>query len=235
MINGQIIKDIPLIPLEFHQQHQLKQLHLLLVEDQLNSAKGIQQLLRPLFASVTFAIGQQVALTLFRQQHFDLVMTDIELQDGNGLALIGQLRQIEPQLPVIVLTAFSRNDYLLHAANLQLDGYILKPLNFDKLNQALVKLLNRLQPLSPLIPLHHHCSYDPMLQQLEVDGKSIALGTKQRQLLELLLRRSPRAVSRKEMITHIWHEDHLSPSALKNLLLQLREQKTVLDFLFICH
>ncbi|MBF0471348.1 MAG: response regulator transcription factor [Gammaproteobacteria bacterium] len=202
----------------------IQRLNLLLVEDQSGAAAGMYKLLSPLFKRVLLATSVATARQQFATTEVDLLLTDIELPDGDGLALVELLRQQRPLLPVIVLSAYTDRDYLLRAANLKLDGYIVKPLNFAKLERSLSSVVQALPQKESNFQFAPHGHYLLKQRQLHLDGREIPLGSKQRLLLELLLTSSPEVVSAREIETRLWPEKVVTASALKNQLLQLREK-----------
>lgn len=67
----------------------------------------------------------------------DLIVTDVSMPEMDGLAMTREIKRHDPDLPVIVTTAFSNSDYLLEAIDLNVDKYVLKPLQVDKLLGAM--------------------------------------------------------------------------------------------------
>lgn len=205
-------------------RQRLKQINLLLVDDNYRIHAELYQLLSPMFKTLTLAHDAPTALMKLHESDIDLVITDIEMPGMDGLTLIKKIRDTGQNLPIIVLSAHSETDYLLQAANLQIDGYIIKPLNFTKLEDALSRAIKRLsKPLEPLM-LESQVIYDPALRTLHVDGEEISIGKKECQLLELFIVNRGKVVSKEEIRKHIWSTDSASDSAFKNLLSELRKK-----------
>jgi len=74
-------------------------------------------------------------LELFKKYHnkIDLIITDVNMPNMNGLEMAKAIKAINPNIPIIVATAFSNTEYLLEAINLGIDKYVLKPLDIKKL------------------------------------------------------------------------------------------------------
>lgn len=85
-----------------------------------------------------------IGLELFNkyQDEIDLIITDVNMPNMNGLEMAKEIKKINPNIPVIVATAFSNSEYLLEAIELGIDKYVLKPINIKKLldtmNQSLM-------------------------------------------------------------------------------------------------
>lgn len=76
-----------------------------------------------------------IGLKIFKkhQQEIDLIITDVNMPNMNGLEMAREIKAINPNIPIIVATAFSNSEYLLEAIELGVDKYVLKPINIKKL------------------------------------------------------------------------------------------------------
>ncbi len=76
-----------------------------------------------------------VGLELFKkhQNEIDLIITDVNMPNMNGLEMSKEIKAINQNIPIIVATAFSNSEYLLEAIELGIDKYVLKPINIKKL------------------------------------------------------------------------------------------------------
>ncbi len=75
------------------------------------------------------------------QQVIDLIITDVNMPNMNGLEMAKEIKKINPNMPIVVATAFSNSEYLLEAINLGVDKYVLKPINIKKLLDIMAKSL----------------------------------------------------------------------------------------------
>lgn len=76
---------------------------------------------------------QGLELFLKNQDTIDLIITDVNMPKMNGLEMAKEIKAINPNIPIIVATAFSNSEYLLEAIELGVDKYVLKPINIKKL------------------------------------------------------------------------------------------------------
>jgi len=202
----------------------LKQLNLLFVDDNIQVSAEAHTLFSSIFKSVSLAHSVSAAKTLLSAQHFDLLITDIELPDKNGLTLVEDIRQTNSDFPIIVLTAHSDSELLLRAANLRLDSYIVKPLTFDKLLPSLNQIAARLSHQKGSHLLHPAVSFNAERGQLTVDDKPVLLGKKEEMLLRLFIANGQRLVSKEMIANRIWPNGTMTESSLKNLLSALRKK-----------
>lgn len=202
----------------------LRHLNLLFIDDNTSITADAYALFYPLFKSVILAHDSDSALSAFKMNKIDIIITDIELPGEDGLNIIEKIREKSADLPIIILTSFIENDYLLRAANLRLDGYLIKPLNFKKFSSVLLRITNRLESKSSIFPITDHVSYNFALQSLMVDQVVVSLGKKEHLLLKLLLSNKFQVVSKAQIERSIWPDQDMSDSALKSLMSELRKK-----------
>ncbi len=202
----------------------LHHFNLLFVDDDIQVASDAYALFSPQFKSVALAHTAPRAMELIKQGGIDVVITDIEMPGQDGLSLVEKIRATDADLPVIVLSGFSEQDYLFRAANLRIDGYIIKPISSKKLEPVLNKVALRLQGKLSKLALADNVFYDLASQILSVDGSEISLGKKERDLLNLFANKPGRIISQADIKKAIWSHDEMTDSALKNLLSELRKK-----------
>lgn len=118
----------------------MQQKRILLVDDE----QGIQLLYRGEFEDEGFevvsAYNGEEALQLFQEQAFDLVILDINMPGMNGIEVLGQMKETNPQLPVILCSAYPefKQDFGTWAS----EAYIVKSANIDELKAAVRKYLS---------------------------------------------------------------------------------------------
>jgi DNA-binding NarL/FixJ family response regulator len=114
---------------------------ILIVDDHEVLREGVKRVLDQQPGTATFgeASTVQEALKLVREQDWDVVVLDISLGDRSGLEVLKELRQLRPQLPVLVLSMHSEEQYARRAFMAGAAGYITK----DSPRAELVKAINR--------------------------------------------------------------------------------------------
>lgn len=78
------------------------------------------------------------ALEMFRQEPADIVVTDVEMPLMNGLDLLEEIRKISPRTRFLILSGYDEFEYARKALKLDVEEYILKPINEEQLRQALI-------------------------------------------------------------------------------------------------
>jgi len=202
----------------------LKYYTLLYVDDHSSVRSDIYTLLSPSFKSILLAEDVKSAQLLCANNDIDAIITDVEMPGADGLTFVEEIRNKDDEIPIIVLTAFTDTAYLLRAVNLHINGYITKPLTFDKLNNALDIIAKRLTNKSQTNKLSENIFYSPATKQLTVNDDIVSLGKKERILLELFINNHSKTLSKSVIEKEIWPSVHVSDSALKNLLNELRNK-----------
>jgi len=123
----------------------LRNLTVLYVEDDDEVREQLGQFLRRRVGCLLVAANGQEGLTTFCEQQPDLVITDILMPVMDGLAMAEGIREINKTVPIIVTTAFERQDYLIRSIDVGIDKYVVKPVRTDLLLNALHKCANALR------------------------------------------------------------------------------------------
>ncbi len=202
----------------------LESLNLLFIDDNIEVSAGAYQLLSKFFNEMYLASNVENAYKFYLKKNIDIIITDIKMPNDDGLSFVEKVRKNDNHVAIIILTAFTDTDYLLRAANLQIDAYITKPLSFQKLNNALEAALKRLEWKLQPITIDKDVFYHVAQKKLVVKNEEVSLGHKECLLLELLLSNKNRIISKSEIHDVVWNNREMTDAALKNLLGELRKK-----------
>jgi DNA-binding response OmpR family regulator len=202
----------------------LKDKRVLFCEDDEVTRTQIIEVLQMLFGKVYSAQNGEEAYQLYQDESPDIILTDIKMPKKDGLALIKQIRHDDYNTPVILMTSFAEQDLLVNAANLSIDGYLVKPVNLEKLTAALAKAMQRTHKEIGLIPLAHKLFYNAATKELYHNGIVVELGSKEQELLVLLINNRHKTVTKEEIEKKLWPLDPICESGIKNIILRLRKK-----------
>ena len=121
----------------------LKNLNILYIEDEENIKINMKKVLLLLCENVFDVSNIQEAKNIIKTQRVDIIISDINLPDTNGIDFIKELRKSDKTIPVILLSAFTDTKYLLEATKLKLVDYLTKPVDFKTLNNSLEVFFNK--------------------------------------------------------------------------------------------
>jgi two-component system response regulator HydG len=118
-----------------------EQVDILVVDDDISHCTILQALLRGWGYRVALAHNGVQALEQVRQQVFDLVLCDIRMAEMDGIETLKEIKTLNPSIPVLIMTAYSSVDTAVEALKSGALDYLIKPLDFDKLQQTLSQAL----------------------------------------------------------------------------------------------
>ena len=179
---------------------------ILLAEDEPKLSQVIQEELTRKGYVTDVAYDGQVAEKLFSQHSYNMVLLDINLPYKNGLALCKEFRDINANVPIIMLTALGEIQDKVDAFSLGADDYIVKPFHFDELFARIKVFLKRSEPSSD-------SGEKLIVSDLEIDmenktvtraGKNINLTAKEFGLLVMLTRNKGKVISKQEILEKVW-------------------------------
>ena len=187
---------------------------ILVVEDDPAIRKGVAHSLRfngyEVVEAVDEAGGLEAAAT-----PFDLLLLDLNLPGGDGLAILKAVRAADAAVPVIILTARGDEDDRVKGLRLGADDYVVKPFGALELLARIEAVLRRSpsRPAGPrLVPVPGGV-LDLGNRELRFeDGQRTALSEREAELLAFLARNAGRAVSRDEILAQVWR---LNPDAVE--------------------
>jgi DNA-binding response OmpR family regulator len=181
-------------------------MRMLVIEDEPKVAKFIERGLIAERYSVDLAADGRTGLDLATNYHYDLVILDLMLPVIDGSEVLRRLRNANPQLPVLVLTARDGLAEKISHLEAGADDYITKPFAFAEL-AARVKALLRRGPVSRSNTVTiADLKIDRLTQQVRRGGKRIELTSKEYALLEYLILNVGRVLSRNMILEHVWDQ-----------------------------
>lgn len=131
--------------------HELSLLHdlchpytVLYAEDDEQTQEGMAVILKRLFKTVYLAPNGEVGLSLFQEHTPHLVITDIQMPKLNGLDMSKAIKELSPQTPIIITTAFNDEHYFISAIENGVDSFLFKPVDKQKLFQTLIKTVSQI-------------------------------------------------------------------------------------------
>ena len=201
----------------------LKEKTVLFAEDDITTRNHMSSIFGLLFAQVYEASNGEEALSLYLEQKPDIIVSDIKMPKLDGITLTKKIRQNDNDTPIILLTSFAEQDLLLNAANLFVDGYLVKPIELTELLESINNTMVRRKLKTSVCQILPNIFYNPTTKEVYKNQELIILGAKEYELLELLYN-STGVVATQDIENSLWPLDITSRSSLKNLVLRLRKK-----------
>jgi two-component system, OmpR family, response regulator VanR len=202
----------------------LKNKSVLFVEDDEIIKSQLTEVLEMLFKEVYTASNGKDAYDIYEDESPDIIISDIKMPVLDGLALAEKIRLHDYEIPIILLTSFTEQELLIHAVNLSIDGYIIKPIKLETLIQTVEKSLQRKRDNQGLFPLSKELFYHSGVQELYKNGTLIQLGIKELELLKLLIANHSKTVTKEKIVKTLWPLESIGESSIKNLVLRIRKK-----------
>ena len=207
------------------QKEILKNYTILYVEDDEDVRRVAVEYLSRICKRVLEAENGKVALGLWRDENPDIIITDISMPKMNGIDMARYIRAEDQKTPIIVATAYTDEEYLLKAVELQLVKYIVKPITKDKLMNALELSIERMEDKSKFsLPLSEDCTYNAFAKEILCDGKHVKLTKNELLFLDLLAFNTSRFVTYAEIEAQVWPYEGMSSDAIRSLVRALRKK-----------
>ncbi len=200
----------------------LKRATLLIAEDDPIAIVPLSNILKRYFKTVFTASNGDEAYQYFLDNPIDLILTDMRMPSRDGISLIQMVREINPQIPVIIMSAFQDSETLRKVIPLHVSDYLIKPIQIEEVLELSLKSLE--SQATEAIQLKNNIIVNISQKTVYQDDQLIALTKKEFELLQLLIE-NPNAILSKEQIENaLWNGDIISESSVKTLLKKLRDK-----------
>jgi two-component system OmpR family response regulator len=200
-------------------------MRILIAEDDSILADGLTRSLRNsgyAVDAVSDGVSADAALAV---QEFDLLILDIGLPSMTGLEVLSRLRARNSRLPVLILTAADSIEQRVKGLDLGADDYMAKPFSLSELEARVRALTRRGAGGGATVLRHGRLVFDQTGRVAMVDDQTLDLSAREVSLLEILLTRSGRMVSKNQIVDHLceWGEE-VSSNAIEVYVHRLRKK-----------
>ncbi len=196
----------------------------LLIEDDAAIAAGLRLSLSLEGYEVVTAADGEAGCRLAIDDPPDLVLLDIMLPGMHGLEVLRRLRAVDPDLPVLILTARGEEGDKVLGLQLGADDYISKPFNLEELRARINAALrrHRLQAAGQSLREFGDVRVDLDRHQATRAGAAVAMTAREFALLAYFLRNPERALTRETLLGEVWRTDYLTHRTIDNFVGRLR-------------
>jgi two-component system OmpR family response regulator len=197
----------------------------LLVEDDAMLGDGLVRSLKQADYAVDWTTDGEEAESILRVQEFDLVILDLTLPNMDGLEILRHLRSHKTPVPVIIITARSEVDDRIKGLDLGADDYLTKPFEIGEFDARVRALLRRSQADGMETLSCGALTLDMTARRCYVDDIPLELRRREFHLLEVLMSRQGRIISKDQIIDSISDfDDELTSSTVEIYISRLRKK-----------
>lgn len=147
------------------------------------------------------------ALDSIEINDYDLIVLDLNLPGVDGLEICKRVRENNPKIGILMLTARAGYDDRVQGLNIGADDYLIKPFHFPELLARVRAILRREGEARQVILRIEGLVLDPNALVAYVDNQKLILTAKEFAILEYLIKNAGRIVSHEELLEHIWNEE----------------------------
>lgn len=181
---------------------------ILIVEDDQMIREGISEYLSESGYTTIEAKDGREALSKFNSD-INLVILDVQIPFINGLDVLKEIRKTS-NLPILILTAFSDEEYKIDAFTNLADGYMEKPFSLPVLKARIDSLIKKNFGKTEKFE-YKNIDVNFTSYTAKVDGKEIDINAKELEILKYLLDNEGKALTRMQIIDNVWKESEEIP------------------------
>ena len=198
----------------------LKNLKILIVEDEKRLAQLLKDSISNSFFSVVIASNGEDGLKKFKSFKPDIIITDIMMPFCDGLEMTLQIKELDESIPIIVLSAHSDKEKLLKAIDLGINKYFIKPFDPEELLEHINKLALKLNKQKQS-KLKEDFIFDNNSLSLYKNNSLISLTKREKELFYLLIKHKNQLVTTKDLKENLWN-DEVNDEALRTFIKRVR-------------
>ncbi|MDD5937163.1 MAG: response regulator transcription factor [Clostridiales bacterium] len=180
---------------------------LLIVEDEKMLQTIIAKGLKKYGYAVDKADDGEMALQMFMENEYDLIVLDLNLPKVDGMDVLRQIRQENQQIKVLILSARSDIEDRIAGLDDGANDYLVKPFDFKELEARIRCLLRQRVVMDDLILTNGLLLIDTKKKMACYDGVPLELTKKEYGILEYLMVHKDEVVSAETLIEHVWDSE----------------------------
>jgi len=201
---------------------------ILIAEDEEGVRKNIAEYLALTCKNVYEASDGLEAYALYEEVQPDLIITDINMPGMDGLSLVEKIREVDKELPIIIVSAYSDKEKLLRAVRLNLTDYIIKPIERKILKELIKKAFvkdEETEHVVKTVTLGNGFAFDHRSKILYLNDSRVELTRHQGLLIDILVQQKNRVVSAADIFFHVQEDYTLeyNSAAVRNLIKKIRK------------
>ena len=202
----------------------LNNLTVLIVENEGDGKKIVQEVMRDKFEKVITAQNGDEGLKKFKKYNPNMVITDVFMPIMNGLDMAKSIKEISRDTPIIVFSTNSEKETLLKAIDVGIDKYVLKPIDLDDFLVTLENVAKNKIETANIIQVTNGYSFNKIKRVLIRDGVEISLTKKELAFISLLIKRLGTLVLHDEIKNVVWVGESVTEAAIRTFVKRVRDK-----------
>ncbi|RXJ80561.1 response regulator transcription factor [Arcobacter sp. F2176] len=215
----------------------------LLVEDEEDAREILSFYLDTVFDEVKIACDGEEGFDLYEKAYnenktFDLVLTDIQMPNMDGLTMIEKITRLNENQKFIIVSAYKDEEYLFKSINLNVISYFVKPLEVKNMMVMLKKVKSKvLEDKSnvivedELVALNNTYKYNRKTKQLYKNDELVDLTKKEKLLIEALAKNIKEIKTKEYLKEFIWNDANTSDATMRTVIKRVKDKIADDDFI----
>lgn len=200
-------------------------MRVLITEDDPALAEALGYALRQAGYAVDRVANGAAADEALKAGVFGLVILDLGLPKLDGYEVLRRLRRRNTSVPVLILSGREKPEEKVAGLDLGADDYLAKPFSLNELLARIRALLRRGQDAAATVLTHGSLAFDTVARTASVEGRALALSVHETGVLEVLLHRFGRIVSKEQLVDQLYSFDReVSHNAIEVYVHRLRKK-----------
>ncbi|RLA81827.1 MAG: DNA-binding response regulator [Epsilonproteobacteria bacterium] len=206
----------------------MKDISILVAEDDVALRNELVEYMSIFIDTIYEADDGKEALAMYKKHKPDILFADINMPHLNGLELIEEIREVDADIEIIIISAYTDTSYLLKAIELKLVSYIVKPIETMRLKNMLMKSIENVKlkakSKKSIVELSDDCYWDSSQKQLYINENQIKLSSHELLFLECLIKAKNSTVSYEYIHNFVYDTTEFSKDAIISMVKRLRQK-----------
>ena len=216
----------------------MKNISILVTEDDIDLREQLVEYISIFIDTIYEASDGKEALAIYEEYKPNILFADINMPYLNGLYLIEQIRKIDKNIEIVIISAYTDTEYLLRAVELHLVSYIVKPIETGKLKDTLLKSIDsaklKVKSKKFVIELYGGYYWDSSHKQLYIKEIQVKLSNYELLFIECLIKAKNSTVSYESIHNFVYNNKEYTRDTITSMVKRLR-QKTSKDIVTSCY
>ncbi len=201
----------------------IKDISILLVEDEEELREYLKEYLEIFFHRVYSASDGEIALDIYNQKKPDIILTDINIPNMDGLSLVSKIREKDAKTKIIIMSAHSEQEKLLQAIKLHLESYLIKPIKNEDLKKILFDSVDLIREIDKRLHIGENIFWDIHSDTLWNKQEIINIKDKETKLIKLLCSKPNQIFTAQDIFDYVSKDKkNFSKDAVTSLMKRLR-------------
>lgn len=188
----------------------MSKIKILYVEDEPFLGRIVKESLESRDFEVAMVTDGQQALSVFERDRPDICVLDVMLPSKDGYAIAKEIKQVNPNVPIIFVTAKNQTEDVLKGFEVGGNDYLRKPFSMEELIVRVTNLLNLSQKSGKALPENitlGKFEFSPLRYELKNGDSVKKLSHREASLLQMLTENRNATVQRKDILMKLWGDD----------------------------